>query len=55
MTKEEARLAIQFYINHQIRRFGFFDLPIDDEVIYSKSEFDVYSFKGLLKIAYDLK
>lgn len=62
MTKEEARellgdfIASKNWIEHRL------DLPEVDEVINKISSdyalnvlFDQYTFKGLLKIAYDLK
>ena len=67
MTKEDARALLEEYFNNQAERqleMGLLveiRLPITDEVIHRISHnnnmnvvFEQWSFKGLIKIAYDL-
>jgi hypothetical protein len=59
MTPDLARKLLEDWINaHQIE----VRLPIVDEVVYQKTSFDAqetimqqYTFKALIKIAYNLK
>ena len=67
MTKDEARgILEEFYTNQVCKQIDlgespWINLPIKDEVVYSKMSFDKahtineqYTFKGLLCIAYGL-
>lgn len=65
MTKEEARVLLEYWINAHTKdslgKHRDMLLPINDEIINiistdfeSGRVFDQYTFKGLIKIAYDL-
>lgn len=49
MTKHKAREILERYFT----RVTFTSLPVNDEVIYI-DEFEQYTFKYLIKIAFDL-
>lgn len=55
MEKEEAINHLEEYINRQTEIYGVFYAPITDVVvktIETKGGLDVYTWKGLLSIAY---
>ena len=62
MDRDKARIILETWINDKTSFEDVYqtlhrdiDLPIVDENIYKESEFEQWSFKGLLKIAYNLK
>lgn len=68
MTKEEAREILNTWVEHKMRYTTKMNLPINDEVCQSTLinlpsdsidngdvKLEQWSFKGLIKIAYDLK
>ena len=62
MTKEKARKLLESHFNKQVNMSGmYFDpdvtFPIIDEVVFTETTdkgIEQWSFKGLIKIAYDL-
>lgn len=62
MTKEQAIFQLEVFINTTSRGFNSehldFKLPINDQVVCSvikKNEIEYWTFKGLIKLIYDLK
>lgn len=60
MTKKKAKKIINMFINSETKRWGTFTAPEVDCVLveYFKPEKGIikeFTFKGLLKIAYDLE
>ena len=55
MTPEKARQILERWIDLKVANGITMILPIEDEVIYRINDFDVYTFIGLVKIAYCLE
>lgn len=61
MEKKEAKEILEAFYTKRIQQrldLGLepkLSLPIVDEIVYSPTPFQSYTFKGLIKIIYDLK
>jgi hypothetical protein len=57
MEKEKAILILEDWVSNRFMEHSKFQLPIVDEVVINyndENEIKQYTFKGLIKIAYDL-
>jgi hypothetical protein len=54
MTKEKAKEILEEYLMEKCL-IDQMALPINDEIVYENPMFNVYSFVGLLCIAYNLQ
>jgi len=57
MTKDEAKRLLEGYLINEClnESFDTINLPIKDEIVYEYPMFNVYTFIGLICIAYDLQ
>ena len=55
MNKEKAREILEDWIMEITSCTYEIALPIIDEIIHKESDFDEWTLRGLLKLAYDLE